>query len=191
MGKIRNPGYCYFYTGKRVCLRGIEREDYTERMYRWANDPDFNRYLSYGSRPQTARTMEKLFDDLVNKENTIFAIDDKRTRKTIGLVGLHQINWPARSAEYTIHLGEKRFWGKGAAAEATDRILYYAFHTLNLHKVWLGVNEANRRAVAFYKKKGFVTEGKLRDEIFRENSYFDSIRMSMLKNEYEMRYMRK
>lgn len=175
----------YFYKGKKINLRGIEKEDYTERMYKWANDPEFNRYLSHGLKPTTVQAMERLYEDLMNKENAIFAIVDRRTEKTIGLIGLHHLNRQIRSAEYTIHVGEKEFWGTGAASEATDFMLKYAFETLNLNKVYLGVNEANKKAVKFYERKRFVHEGKLRAEIFRENRYFDSIRMSILRKEYE------
>jgi len=177
----------YFFEGNIIKLRGIEKEDYTEGMYKWANDPEFNRYLSHGLRPTTVSVMEKLYDDLSNKENVIFAIADKKTEKVIGIVGLHHLNWQTRSAEFTIHIGEKDFWGTGAASEATDFIIKHAFETLNLNRVWLGVNEANKRAVGFYEKKGFVHEGRLRAEIFIQNKYFDSIRMSILKEEYEKR----
>lgn len=175
----------YFYKGKKINLRGIGKEDYTERMHKWANDPEFNRYLSHGLKPTTVQAMERLYEDLMNKENAIFAIVDRRTERTIGLVGLHHFNWQVRSAEYTIHVGEKEFWGSGVASEATDFILKYAFETLNLNKVYLGVNEANKKAVKFYERKKFAHEGRLRAEIFRENRYFDSIRMSILREEYE------
>lgn len=177
--------YHYFYKGKKINLRGIEKEDYTERMYKWANDPEFNRYLSHGLRPTTVVMMERLYEELINKENVIFAIVGKKTEETIGLTGLHHFKWQIRSAEYTIHIGEKNFWGSGTAREATDFIIRYAFGTLNLKKIWLGVNEANIKAVKFFEKAGFVHEGKLRAEIFNENRYCNSIRMSILKEEYE------
>ena len=175
----------YRYKGEKINLRGIEKEDYTERMRRWANDPDFNRYLSHGLKPTTRGMMESLYEILRNKENYILAIVDRASEKTVGIIGLHQFNWQARSAEYTIHIGEKEFWGKGIAGEATEYILRYAFETINLNRVWLGVSEPNVKAVKFYEKAGFAREGVLRDEIFKEGRYFNSIRMSMLKKEYE------
>jgi len=175
----------FFHIGNNIKLRGIEKEDYTDSFYKWANDPEFNQYLSHGLKPTTKEMMGKLYEDLINKNNFLFVIVDKKTEKTIGIVGLHHPNWQIRSAEYTIHLGDKGFWGKGHGSEATDFILNYGFETLNLNKVWLGVNEANKKAVNFYKKKGFVKEGELREEIFFRNIYFSSIRMSMIKKEYE------
>ncbi len=183
--EVKKEKCYYFFIGNNIKLRGIKKEDYTNSMYKWANDPEFNQYLSHGLKPTTKEMMEKLYEDLACKDNYIFSIDDKKTDKTIGIVGLHHPNWQIRSTEYTIHLGEKEFWGKGCASEATDFILRYGFETLNLNKVWLGVNEANNKAVNFYKKKGFSIEGKLREEIFCRNKYFNSIRMSILKKEYK------
>ena len=183
--RVKEEKRHYFYIGNNIKLRGIEKKDYTGSMYKWANDPEFNQYLSHGIKPTTKEMMAELYEDLICKENYIFAIIDKKTDKTIGIVGMHHPNWQIRSAEYTIHVGEKEFWGKGCASEATDFILCYGFETLNLNKVWLGVNEENKKAFNFYKKKGFVKEGKLREEIFCLNKYFNSIRMSILKKEYE------
>ena len=181
---MNDKKYHYFYEGKIIKLRGIEKEDYTEKMYKWANDNDFNRFLSHGIRPTTIQKMEKLYEALINKENFIFAIVDKRTEKTIGLIGLYNPNWQIRSIEYVIHIGEKYLWDSNESSEATNFIIKYAFETLNLNKVWLGIAKENQRAIKFYQKKGFVHEGELRAEIFRENKYFNSVRMSILKEEY-------
>lgn len=185
--RIKSAGDYYFYKGKLINLRGITKEDYTQGLYKWANDPEFNKHLSYSLRPFTAEDMEKLYEDLIKKENFIFTIVAKKANKAIGIIGLHHPNWHVRSAEYTVHIGEKEFWGTGVAAEATEFILGYAFNTLNMHKVYLGVNEANIKAVKFYEKMNFKYEGKLRDEIFRNNKYYGSIRMSILKEEYMKR----
>ncbi len=183
MEDIKIKDRSYLYKGEKINLRGVEKEDYTEGMHKWAGDPDFNRFLSHGVRPATKTAMENLYEDLKSKENIIFAITDSRTEKTIGIIGLHHINWQTASAEYTIHIGEKAYWGTGCAKEATEYILRHAFSVLNLNKVWLGVAEPNAKAVKFYQKMGFRTEGVLRDEIFAEGRYFNSIRMGMLKKE--------
>ena len=62
----------YFYRGDKITLRPIEREDYTERMHKWANDPEFNKYLSHGIRPTTREAMERLYEDLSKKDGKMF-----------------------------------------------------------------------------------------------------------------------
>jgi RimJ/RimL family protein N-acetyltransferase len=184
MDKKNDSNKEYFFRGKNIRMRGVQEQDYEVSMYRWANDVEFNQYLSYGLYPATPGTMRNLFSDLMSKENYIFSIDDKSTNQHIGIIGLHNINWQIRSAEYTIHIGEKKYWGTTVAAEATEYILSFAFTSLNMSKIWLGVCEENSRALKFYEKIGFQKEGALRNEIFRNNKYYNSIRMSLLNNEY-------
>ncbi|MGZ3692085.1 MAG: GNAT family N-acetyltransferase, partial [Pseudobdellovibrio sp.] len=60
----------------------------------------------------------------------------------------------------------------------------YAFEALNMNKVWLGVNIENKRAYESYLKCGFKPEGILRQELYRNNTFYDVARMSLLKDEY-------
>ncbi len=67
----------------------------------------------------------------------------------------------------------------------TERILRFAFEQMNLNKVSLGVFEFNERAIACYRKCGFVEEGRLREEYYQDGRYWDVIRMSILRREYD------
>ena len=64
------------------------------------------------------------------------------------------------SAEYQIFIGEKDYWGRGVAVEASRQILNYAFETKGLKYVYLNVREDNERALRLYKKLGFIPQGK-------------------------------
>ena len=57
---------------------------------------------------------------------------------------------------------------------------------LSNNRIWLGVNAANERAVRAYEKAGFVKEGLLRQEQFRNGRYDDVVRMAVLRDEYKM-----
>ena len=172
----------FYYEGEKINLRGIRREDYTECLYQWADDPDFNYYLSMGTKPSTLPMLEKYYERIINTENIVFAIVDKQSKKTIGLIGLYGLVWESRLAEYKIHI-EKTFWGRGIGTEVTNFILKYAFETLNLNKVWLGVNSEHQRAIKLYEKVGFIKEGTLREEVFRNNKYYNITKMGILKSE--------
>ena len=64
------------------------------------------------------------------------------------------------SAEYQIFIGEKDYWGRGVAVEASRQILKYAFEKKGLKYVYLHVREDNERALQLYKKLGFIPQGK-------------------------------
>lgn len=76
-------------------------------------------------------------------------------------------------------------WGKGIGKAAMALILEYAFHELNLHRVFLQVFSFNERAIRLYEKMGFVNEGRQRHALYRGGDWHDIIMMSMLKHEYK------
>ena len=60
------------------------------------------------------------------------------------------------SATYHIFIGDKNYWGKGIAREASRQIIDYGFKELNLDKIVLEVKKLNERAVKLYLSLGFV-----------------------------------
>jgi len=174
-----------FLIGKSIYLRCIERKDIVEDYLRWANDAEVTHYMVLGLKPTNSEMMEKEYEKIVGDDSQIvFAMVDKKTDKHIGNAGLYSINWVPRSAEVRIIIGEKSFWGKGAGPEAIGLLMEYAFEKLNLERLCLGVTDKNERAVKAYLKAGFIKEGLLRHTWFRNNEYYNDIRMGILKEEY-------
>jgi hypothetical protein len=68
--------------------------------------------------------------------------------------------------------------------EATDLMLGLAFDRLGLHRVTLTVFSFNERAVASYRKSGFVLEGTARQAIWRDGRFWDEFQMGILAEEW-------
>ncbi len=98
----------------------------------------------------------------------------------VGLVELTEIDFIHRRCEFTIIIspGEE---GKGYKTEATDLTVEYAFSILNLHKIYLLVDEDKRTTLHIYRKSGFTEDGKLVDEYYSKGLYRTAIRMYILK----------
>ena len=62
------------------------------------------------------------------------------------------------TAEYHIFIGNKDYWGKGVAKQASCLLLDYAFNKLNLESVHLSVRKENNAAVKLYEKLGFYID---------------------------------
>lgn len=176
--------YNPFIVGKTVYLRGVEKKDLST-MFQWANDSEVTRLMIMGFKPNNIELMEEEYNRSIRSNNEIvLLIVDKKTEKIIGTTGFYMMNWVTRSAEYRILIGEKDFWGKGHGSEVANLMLTYAFDKLNLEKVWLGVNVENKAALKSYENAGYVKEGVLRKEIYRNGVYYDAVRMSVLREEY-------
>jgi len=63
-------------------------------------------------------------------------------------------------------------------------LIDFIFNQMNINKIKLDVYSFNERAIKSYKKSGFIIEGVLRDEIYRDGKYYDKIVMGLLKKDY-------
>ena len=72
----------------------------------------------------------------------------------------------------------------GYASEAAREMLRYGFGTYGYNKisgVCMSCNPASRRVM---EKIGMSYEGTLRQELFKDGTYYDIDRLSILKSEY-------
>ena len=102
----------------------------------------------------------------------------------LGLVRIDRIDSVSRNCAIGLDIvAEHR--GKGLSAKVYSWLLDYLFLQLNMHMVYLEVLESNERAIHVYERLGFRVDGRLRQRIFRNGTYEDSILMSLLRSEYE------
>ncbi|WP_423064263.1 GNAT family N-acetyltransferase [Candidiatus Paracoxiella cheracis] len=104
-----------------------------------------------------------------------FIIKDDQNEK-LGFVELTEIDFIHRRCEFAIIISPGQS-GKGYATAATKLALKYAFNVLNLHKVYLIVDQHNEAAIHIYEKCGFHEEGRLIDEFYTNGEYRTAIRM--------------
>lgn len=174
-----------FIQGNLVYLRSLERADLAS-LAEWLNDSEVTRLLFMGLLPTNVEMLTAQWErDRNNPDEVAFAVCDADTGAVVGTTGLYRIHWVMRTAEFRVFLGDKRVWNRGIGTECAKVMTVYGFEKLNLNKVWLGVNAENLGGVRAYEKAGFVHEGVLRQEQYRNFRYYDAIRMSMLRSEYE------
>ncbi len=174
----------FFLTGEKIALRGYLSSDMV--LYRhWVENPQVNHFLEMGARPLSDTALNDIYKSATERDDTIaFIMVDRTTGMPVGTVGLYQIQWVCRRAQFNILIGEPAAWDKGFGAEAASLLLDYAFDKLNLESVYLGVNAENRRAVRSYEKSGFVHEGTRRKMVYRNGEYYDVHMMSVLREEW-------
>ena len=110
-----------------------------------------------------------------------FAVETLKGRQLIGKCGFTKVNWKNRVAELAILIGEKDCRGKGYGADAIRTLCTFGFMEMNLHKIKAVVFDFNEPALRCYEKCGFVREGVLKQEIFREGAYHDVVSMALFR----------
>jgi ribosomal-protein-alanine N-acetyltransferase len=174
-----------FIEGDVVYCRGLKQED-AAAMSNWLNDDEVTKLLYQGLRPMSAAAVHEMWSREAVDSNTIsLAVCRKEDDVFVGTTGIYDLQWVMRSASFRVFIGDKRSWDRGIGTECARLMLRYGFDKLNLNRIWLGVNAANERAVRAYEKAGFVREGLLRQEQFRNGRYYDVVRMGVLRAEYE------
>ena len=166
-------------------LREICHED-LPLINSWRNDPEIiallgNNFL-YISSDVDAAWFEQYLQNRDKAKR--FAIVDETCGRMIGttqLTGIHAIN---QSAEFSIAIGDKGYWNKGAGQAAARMILDHGFKDLNLQRIWLTVLVRNERAIHLYEKIGFRHEGVLRNSVYKQGLFEDQVMMSVLRQEY-------
>ncbi len=171
--------------GQLVRLRALEATD-LERAYTWINDREVTRYLA--ARYPMSRADERRW--LEEGPTNGFAGGVRLAIETkdgvhIGNLDLHQVRPEDRKAGLGIMIGEKEYWSNGYGSDAIVTLLRFAFHEMNLQRVWLHVFEFNERGYACYQKCGFREEGRLLRHYYGEGRYWDSIVMGVLREEFE------
>jgi RimJ/RimL family protein N-acetyltransferase len=171
--------------GKMIRLRALEPLD-VDRVHAWINDREVTQYL-VARYPLSLAFEEEWLKKATHASEygdarfAIETLDDVH----IGICGLHNGRPEDRHADLGIMIGEKEYWNRGYGTDAMMTVLRFAFYQMNLNKVSLGVFEFNDRAHAMYQKLGFVEEGRAREDYFQDGRYWDIIRMSVLRREFD------
>jgi RimJ/RimL family protein N-acetyltransferase len=173
--------------GKLVRLRAYEKSD-LDAVMKWINDEEVTdllggEMLAY---PVSSIAEAKFIEEsgVSSDRQKNFAIETLAERRYIGAISFNVIDWRNRCAGLGIVIGDKSLWGKGYGTDAMRVLMRLGFDKMNLHRLWLHVHDANRRAIASYEKCGFKREGVLREDRFYRGGYRDTIVMGILESEF-------
>src|SRR5215210_4659697 len=172
----------FMIAGEHVILRAFEKDD-ADRCYRWMNDPNIVRTLKtrYPIAFQNeAEWLERAMHPVISERH--FAIERKDDRAHIGNASIHDIEWVSRSAAFGLFVGEPSAWNRGFGTDAIRTLVRFAFDEMNLRKLRISVFEYNERAKHVLETQGFVQEGRLRREFYREGSYHDLLILSIFRD---------
>ena len=161
-----------------IKIRKHLRRDIPCRV-KWLSNPGVNKFIGDELGQKTTLMKEVAwFDNYQKSKNKkFFTICDNS--KPIGFMGFSNISKVNKNADLFIAIGEDDYRGKGNGKIAMEWLIAYGFDELNLHKINLGVVKDNVGAVKLYRSLGFVTEGKMKDEIFHNGKYYDFFTMAL------------
>ena len=117
------------------------------------------------------------------KNECLFIIEDFKTSTIIGHIGLYEIDYRIRKAEFALLL-DTQYQGKGFGFLCSSFMIGYGFNQLNLNRISMTVLASNIGSVKLCKKIGFTEEGCLKSDQFKNGKYEDVVLMAIMKADF-------
>ncbi len=168
--------------GERVGLGPI-RKDLIPLYTKWWNDPKVMLPASGFCWPNTEQDMEAWYEKAAVRgdgSSVQFLAYELKTERPLGIFTLFQISYRNQSAWASSFIGERECWGKGYATEGRRLLLRYAFDTLGLHHVIVGIHADNHASLRVAEKVGYKRIGIQRQAVRRRDGYVDAILLDIL-----------
>ena len=169
----------------RVVLRHVRAGD-VDALFAVFSDVEVMRYWSrppFTGRAEAAQLVTEI--DECFAERTLFqwGIARREDDVLIGTCTLGHLHTGNQTAELGYALG-RAHWGLGLAGEALDRLVSFAFETMQLRRLEADVDPRNARSVRVLERLGFQREGHLRERWLVAGELADSWIYGLLRREW-------
>ncbi|MBV9159691.1 MAG: GNAT family N-acetyltransferase [Candidatus Kaiserbacteria bacterium] len=171
-------------TGERIDLRPLSIAEIDGPYLGWLNDSEVCRYNSHGEVEYTKEMAREYVERVTDSPEYLVLAILTKAGKHIGNISLQEINARNRAAEFAILLGDKDYWGKGFAKEASLLIIRYGFERLDLHRIYCGTSIENAAMQKLAHSLGFQEEGRRREAFFKRGAFTDVVEYGLLKSEF-------
>ena len=158
---------------ERLIYKPLSMDHLSEQYVSWLNDKEVNAF-TFSKMNHTIRDLEMYLKNVESNPILFWAIQLKDSLEHIGNIKIDPIDIKNGYGEYGILVGEKNYWGKGYAKEASESIIGYCFKEVMLRKINLHVGIKNTGAIKLYFKLGFQIEGIFKSH-FKYNYGFDDV----------------
>ena len=174
---------------ERLILREFNENDWPA-VLAYQSDPRYLRYYAWTQRtPEDVREFVGMFLAQQQAQPRIkfqLVITQKSVRRLIGNCGI-RMNFPgAQTADIGYEL-DPRHWGHGFATEAARAIVQFGFTELHLHRIWSWCIADNVGSARVLEKLGMRLEGRLRENEYFKDRWWDTLLFAILEDEWRAR----
>lgn len=169
--------------GERVVLREFRMDD-VDGTFGVVGDHHVTDWLSFD-----ARTRDQAADMVTGivgraqdypRREYYLAMTRREKDDLIGFARLGLSGMKAAKLGFAVAAAE---WGHGYATDAARAMVGFGFRELGLHRISAAIGPANSASMAIVTKLGFLPEGRIRDHVFTNGAWRDSLLYSVLAND--------
>jgi RimJ/RimL family protein N-acetyltransferase len=170
--------------GRQVVLREFTQGDLAD-VLGIVGDDAVTQWLSFNSRSQDeARTMlDGILARARQEPRTEYylAIALPSERTVIGFARLGLAGVQAAKLGFAVRRSQ---WGRGYASDAARTLITFGFGSLGLHRISAAAGPDNTASIAVIKRLGMAAEGRIRDHVYTNDGWRDSLLYSLLASEW-------
>lgn len=136
-------------------------------------------YLLYesGERPADVKEWRRILSGDTGDLNRTFFVAEIRQSRLAGYLEVRTMDWKKVQHRAYFVIGIRKEWsGKGLGSLFLEYLERWA-RERNIRRIWLTVIADNQKAVRFYEKAGYVTEGKHPRSIKLGEHFVDELTM--------------
>jgi len=177
------------WNGRKIRLRQLTAAD-AETLQKWYVDKEFRMaYDEYTSvdlgsiHTEISSSAKDIWDPKIDK--VVYMVERRIDQRPIGLACLRQIDRRNGNAEVVLGIGEKDMRLAGYGVDILIVLLDILYYELGLEKAYFRIYDHHDLGLKSALSFGFITEGKMRKQVFLEGKYVDLWILGLLKEEYE------
>ncbi|PTX64252.1 RimJ/RimL family protein N-acetyltransferase [Melghirimyces profundicolus] len=178
--------------GSRVVLRDLEPGD-PESIWYWkfeSEDREHHRWNGpyYSMEAPPREDFDRRWGEELNRVGTlrprrhlVIEIDGELK----GTVNRYWVDPVTRWFEIGLVIFDSRCWSRGCGTEAFQMWIDYLFLSMDTVRLGISTWSGNERMIRLADRCGMVEEGRIRKARIVEGRYYDSVKMGLLREEWE------
>lgn len=168
-------------TGTHIILRALEPED-LEFLFQIENNELFW-VISHTQTPFSKFILKQYLEnahlDIYEAKQLRLLIEEKNTKKSVGMIDLFDFNPQHKRAGIGI-LIHPDFQQNGFASEALQLLIQYCFTHLQLHQLYANITDDNSNSLLLFSKHNFKKVGVKKDWIYDKGTYKNEILFQLI-----------
>lgn len=169
--------------GSQVVLREFSATD-IDRVMMVVGDNRVTDSLSFDTRSHAQAT--EMLDGILARAQieprteyylAVTAADD-------GLVGFARLGLDGVHAAKLGYAIAADYWGRGYATDSVGTLTDFGFRGLKLHRISAAMGPDNTASIAIVRRLGMTYEGRIRDHVYTNGQWRDSLLYSVLADEW-------
>lgn len=174
---------------ERIVLKEMRERDWRD-VHKYASQPIVCQYQPWG--PNTEIDSKEFVNQVIEdaklepRSRFVFTVIDKGNNQMIGSgeFNLRDLSNKVGEIAYIIN---PDVWGKGIATEVAKLLIGFGFKVSRLHRIYATCDPRNSGSIKVLEKIGMTKEGRMREDLWIQDGWRDSLLYSILEQEFSTR----